>query len=115
MDLIERDKQIKDKVYDAYRNVIPMFGVELQNLISDVIDLKNKQFNELVEGRIKDRIEEIAQEKAKDINGIPVRTLVAKDILNTLISRGLKDDVTNNDLASVAVDMTDLLLNKLNK
>jgi len=120
MDIAEKDKQIKDKVYDAYRNIIPMFGVELQKLISDVLDLKNEHFKKMLMDEYDKCVEELAQkkadEKAKDINGIPVRTLVAKDILTTIIGSGnLKSELGNADLARISVDMTDELLKALNK
>jgi glucan phosphorylase len=118
MDIAEKDKQIKDKVYDVYRNIIPMFGVELQKLISDVLDLKNEHFKKMLMDEYDKRVEELAQkkadEKAKDINGIPVRTLVAKDILNTLINRQCVD-ASNKELAESAVALTDELLKELKK
>ena len=52
-------------------------------------------------------------QRAKDINGIPVRTLIAKDIVTTMIGGGLK--VKNVDAARMAVDMTDELLKALKK
>jgi hypothetical protein len=55
-------------------------------------------------------------EKAKDINGIPVRTLIAKDILNTLIEKAyLKTDVIYKDMAQTAVAFTDELMKALKK
>lgn len=53
-------------------------------------------------------------QRAKDVNGIPVRTLIAKDILNTLISRQCVE-ASNKELAESAVDLTDELLKALKR
>ena len=91
-------------------------GKSLLQVLQELIEKKNKLFEEICKERVNTRVEEIAQEKAKDANGIPVRTLIAKDILTTIINSGnLKARLKNEDLARISVDMTDELLKALKK
>lgn len=82
--------------------------------VRKTIELMEDTFNIQYKYRIDKRINEIAMEEAKDINGIPVRTLIAKDVLDTLINRQCVE-ASNKELAESAVDLTDELLKALNK
>lgn len=82
--------------------------------VRKTIELMEEAFSNQFKNRIDERIEEIAMQRAKDINGIPVRTLIAKDILNTLINRQCVE-ASNKELAESAVDLTDELLKALKK
>lgn len=84
-------------------------GDAVRKTIELTVDALSNQFRD----KIDERVEEIAMERAKDVNGIPVRTLIAKDIVTTMIGGGLK--VRNADAARMAVDMTDELLKALKK
>lgn len=84
---------------DAVRKTIELTEESLANQYRDKID---------------ERVEEIAMQRAKDINGVPVRTLIAKDILNTLINRQCVE-ASNKELAESAVGLTDELLKALKK
>ena len=112
--LNELDYNISNKVLVEFREQLFMADlVVLRMLIRRVIELKNEQFNKLVEGRINDRVEEIAQERTKDINGIPVRTLVARDFVVALINK--MERFTNEEVTGVAIELTDTLLKGLNQ
>ena len=89
-------------------------NVIVTDLIRKTIELMEEAYSNQYKDKVEKRVDELAMQKAKDINGIPVRTLVAKDILNTLIS---KESVvaSNKDLAEAAVDLTDELMKALNK
>lgn len=89
-------------------------NVMVTDLIKKTIELMEDTFSNQFGDKIDERIEEIAMQKAKDVNGIPVRTLIAKDILNTLINRQCVD-ASNKELAESAVDLTDELLKALKK
>lgn len=89
-------------------------NVKVTDLIKKTIELTEDAFNIQYKYRIDERIEEIAMERAKDINGIPVRTLIAKDILNTMINRQCVE-ASNKELAEAAVDLTDELLKALKR
>lgn len=84
------------------------------DIIQKTIELMEEAFSNQFGDRIDERVEEIAMERAKDVNGIPVRTLIAKDILNTLINRQCVE-ASNKELAESAVDLTDELLKALKK
>ena len=84
----------------------------IEDAVRKTIELMEEAFNNQFGDKINERVDEIAMERAKDINGIPVRTLIAKDILNTLINRPFVGE-RNKELAESAVALTDELLNKL--
>lgn len=88
-------------------------NVKATDLIKKTIELMEEAYENQFRDKIDERVEEIAMQRAKDINGIPVRTLIAKDIVTTMIGGGLK--VKNVDAARMAVDMTDELLKALKK
>lgn len=91
-------------------------NVMVTDLIKKTIELMDDAFSNQFGDKIDERVEEIAMQKAKDINGIPVRTLIAKDILNTLIEKTyLKTDMIYKDMADTAVRLTDALLKALKK
>lgn len=82
--------------------------------VRKTIELMEEAFVNNYTQKVEERVDEIAMQRAKDVNGIPVRTLIAKDILNTLINRQCVD-ASNKELAESAVDMTDELLKALKK
>ena len=82
--------------------------------VRKTIELMEDAFSNQFGDKINERVDEIAMQRAKDINGIPVRTLIAKDILNTLINRQYVVGSHQERIsAESAVDLTDELLNKL--
>ena len=89
-------------------------NVKVTDLIKKTIELMEEAYENQFRDKIDERVEEIAMQRAKDINGIPVRTLIAKDILNTLVSRQCVE-ASNKELAEAAVDLTDELLKALKK
>ena len=90
-------------------------NVMVTDLIRKTIELMEEAYSNQYKDKVEERVEELAMQKAKDINGIPVRTLVAKDILTTLISQHLVAETSNKDIAETAVDLTDNLMKALNK
>ena len=84
------------------------------DIIKKTIELMEDVVSNQFRDKVDERVEEIAMQRAKDINGVPVRTLVAKDILNTLIGRE-SVVASNEELAEAAVDLTDELMRALNK
>ena len=87
----------------------------IEDAVRKTIELMEEAFNNQFGDKINERVDEIAMQRAKDVNGIPVRTLIAKDILTTLISQHLVAEANNEDVAETAVDLADALLNKLKR
>lgn len=113
IDLQKEDERLINEAYQSFWG--NEHGKNLIEVFRELVDKKNKLFEAICRECVDKKIEEIAQEKAKDINGIPVRTLVAKDILTTMIGSGkLKSELDNAYLARISVDMTDELLKALN-
>jgi bifunctional DNA-binding transcriptional regulator/antitoxin component of YhaV-PrlF toxin-antitoxin module len=114
--------ELEEKVFNEVMNnwwntTIKENGrLTIGDAVRKTIELMEESFSNQFRDKIDDRVEEIAMEKAKDINGIPVRTLIAKDILNTLIEKAyLKTDVIYKDMAQTAVAFTDELMKALKK
>jgi len=89
--------------------------LSIGDAVHKTIELMTEAYENQFGDKIDERVDEIAMQRAKDINGIPVRTLIAKDILTTLISQHLVAEANNEDVAETAVDLTDALLNKLKR
>jgi len=83
------------------------------DILKEVISKKNKVFNDLCTERLDRRIEELAQEKAKDINGVPVRTMLARDFAVALINK--MERFTNEEVTGIAVELADTLLKRLKR
>ncbi len=90
-------------------------GTSATDLIEKTIETMEDMFNKQCNDLVRLRIEQIAMQRAKDINGIPVRTLIAKDIVTTMIGGKPRGELESAEVARVAVDMTDELLKALNQ
>ena len=112
----ELGEEVFNEVMDNWWNTTMKENGRLTigDAVRKTIELMEDTFNIQYKNRIDKRINEIAMERAKDINGIPVRTLIAKDILNTLINRQCVE-ASNKELAESVVDLTDELLKALKK
>ena len=89
--------------------------LSIADIIEKTIETMEGMFNKQCNDLVNLRIEQIAMQRAKDINGIPVRTLIAKDIVTTMIGGKPRGELESAEVARVAVDMTDELLKALNK
>jgi len=109
--------ELGEKVFNEANKwwITSQHNIMLTDLIKKTIELMEEAYENQFRDKIDERVEKIAMERAKDVNGIPVRTLIAKDILTTLISQHLVAEANNEDVAETAVDLTDALLNKLKR
>ena len=114
--MTELGEKVFNEVNDWWIDASLQGDVKITDLIQKTIELMEDTFNIQYKYRIDARVEEIAMQRAKDVNGIPVRTLIAKDILNTLINRQyVVGDYKERIIAESAVDLTDELLKALKK
>lgn len=90
--------------------------ITFTDVIKKTIELKNKYYGQYFKDKIESRIEEIAMEKAKDINGIPIRASISRDITVALLDK-YKDNwlKTEQELVNMSVEITDCLLDRLKK
>lgn len=114
--------ELEEKVFNEVMNnwwdtTIKENGrLTIGDAVRKTIELTEEAFSNQFGDKIEERVEEIAMQRAKDINGIPVRTLIAKDILNTLINRQyVVGSNKERIIAESAVDLTDELLKALKK
>lgn len=114
IDIESEDRRLIEETINRF----PAFsyGTGLEIILTEFAKQKNKVFASQYKDLLDRRVEELAQEKTNNINGVPIRTLIAKDILNTLIEKTyLKTDIIYNDMANTAVRLTDALLKALKK
>lgn len=114
----ELGEEVFNEVMDNWWNTTMKENGRLTigDAVRKTIELMEDTFNIQYKNRIDRRINEIAMDRAKDINGIPVRTLIAKDIVTTMIGKAyLNTNMVYKDMADNAVRLTDELLKALNK
>ena len=87
----------------------------LLEILEDVVSKKNEVFSAICKERLEEKIDSIAQEKAKDINGIPMRVMLAKDFAIALLNKNYNtvSYTQNEQIAKLAVDLTDTLIGVL--
>ncbi len=116
IDFQQIDEQLIQEAFTKYATTDEKTGIyyDFDRVTRELLNKKNEQLRNLFYEQLDHRIDELAQERVKDISGIPVRTLIAKDVLNTMINRQCVVE-SNKELAEAAVDLTDELLKALKK
>ena len=118
IDFQQIDEQLLQEAFTKYATTDEKTGIyyDFDRVTRELLNKKNEQLRNLFYEQLDHRIDELAQERVKDISGIPVRTLIAKDIVTTMMGNAyLKTDIKYKDMAKAAVDLTDELLKALNK